>query len=78
MFGGLVVAAFAGGEFVFGRDEFAPERFGEDCLRQFLDISVGLAVAGFELIGEFGELLDTVYDDPLLIERGDDSWSRAR
>ena len=44
--GGFVVAAFAGGEGVFGGDEFASEGFGQQRLREAVDVRLRLPQPG--------------------------------
>jgi hypothetical protein len=53
--GGFVGTVFVAGEFGFGRDQFAAERFGENSLGQFVSTPGGGSDALLDLIGEFKE-----------------------
>ncbi len=72
--GGFVVAAFGGGEGVFGGDELAAKGLGEDRLSEAIDLPAGRLVAGFDLIGDGEEGVDAADDFLLFGER----WNRHR
>lgn len=64
--GGFVGAGLAAGEVGFGGDQFAPEGFGQDRLRQPVDPRPGCGQLGFQPVGQSEQLLDP----PLLRQGG--------
>lgn len=67
--GGFVAAGFAAGEVGFGGDQFAPEGFGQDRLRQPVDPLPGGVQLGFQPVGQSEQLLDPP-DDLVLFGEG--------
>ena len=67
--GGFVGAGFAASEVGFGGDQFAPEGFGQDRLRQPVDPRPGGGQLGFQPVGEREQLLDPP-DDLVLFGEG--------
>ena len=66
---GFVGAGFAGGEGVFGGDEFASEGFAEERLREAVDVRLSLRQPGLDLVREREQLFDATHDFLLLGQR---------
>lgn len=67
--GGFVVSPVAGGEGVFGGDEFASEGFGQERLREAVDVRLRLPQPGLDLVREREQLFDSTHDFLLLGQR---------
>ena len=68
--GGFVVAVLLLGEGVFGGDEFASEGFGQERLREAVDVRLRLPQPGLDLVRERKQLFDSTHDFLLLGQRG--------
>lgn len=74
--GGFVISPVTGGEGVFGGDEFASEGFGQERLREAIDVRLRLPQPGLDLVREREQLFDSTHDFLLLGQRGNWSWKR--
>ncbi len=68
---GFVIPALSRSEGVFGGDEFASEGFGQERLREAVDVRLRLPQPDLDLVREREQLFDSTHDFLLHGQRGE-------